>query len=502
MSTAKANAPGHSTAGVLPAGFAVWLVPIAIFTLGAASALLYFWGRDLHRFTQWVSAYLSLFIGQLAMYLAACYVVVRWSDRSSRTGRWVILGLIIVFAIGFRAMLVPQRPYLSTDVYRYIWDGHVQAAGINPYRYVPNDPALSGLRDDRIYPNISGGYHNWLSPYPPVAQAIFLGISLIRPLSVSAFKAVMAAFDLIAVILVMMALARSGADPARAIIFAWHPLLIFEGAHSGHIEAAFVAFLVLALLACSRRRFALTGIALALATLVKFYPVLIVPAFLVTRPDDFTAAPGTREPLSSPAGFTGLLSRAANRHNLSLLAAFVATLVFAYIPYIGAGRNLFGYLDEYIKEEGFTHDGARYFPLSMIRMLFPIPAEAFLLIAAVCLVGVSAWWAIRVKRDAFDVARGATVLIGLYLILTTPRYAWYYVWLIPFLCFIPRISWLYLTSAAALLYLVWYTPLVYPEIPIWLGACIYVPALALLAWEYLTPDRRDTLTSGIPRSTG
>ena len=28
-------------------------------------------------------------------------------------------------------------PLLSSDIYRYVWDGKVQAAGINPYRYVP-----------------------------------------------------------------------------------------------------------------------------------------------------------------------------------------------------------------------------------------------------------------------------------------------------------------------------------------------------------------------------
>src|SRR5207247_9063508 len=65
----------------------------------------------------------------------------------------------------------------------------------------------------------------------------------------------------------------------------------------------------------------------------------------------------------------------------------------------------------------------------------------------------------------------------------SPRYAWYYVWLLPFLCFVPRFQWFYLASAAALLYLVWYTPLVYPNIPLWLGAAIYVPAVAGLVLE-------------------
>ncbi|HTF38885.1 MAG TPA: hypothetical protein VK651_11270, partial [Blastocatellia bacterium] len=34
-------------------------VPIALFVVGTASTSLYFWGRDLHRFTQWIAAYIS-----------------------------------------------------------------------------------------------------------------------------------------------------------------------------------------------------------------------------------------------------------------------------------------------------------------------------------------------------------------------------------------------------------------------------------------------------------
>jgi hypothetical protein len=90
---------------------------------------------------------------------------------------------------------------------------------------------------------------------------------------------------------------------------------------------------------------------------------------------------------------------------------------------------------------------------------------------------------VKPKRDAVDVARGAMALIGGFLLLTTPRYAWYYVWLLPFLCFAPRLGWLYLTSAASLLYLVWYTPFVYPGIPLWLGVAVYLPTMALLIWE-------------------
>lgn len=459
------------------------VAPLALFVLGSAAASLYFWGRDLHRFTQWLAAYLGLFIGQLALYLLACYVVHRWSARSSRLSWWVTAALVIFFAAASRAVLVPQRPYLSSDVYRYVWDGHVQAAGINPYRYVPEAEELRALRDDKIYPNINPEDKRWRSPYPPVAQFVFMAVGRIAPLNVTAFKAAISAIDLMTILLLMLVLARSGVDPAKAIIFAWHPLVIFEGAHSGHIEAVYITFIVLALLAGSSRKRGLAGIPLAMATLVKFYPALLLPVFLSTKP----GAAGI-ETLNRLHYFRSI-GRLIHRGNLAILTAFGVTVLLAYAPYWSAGSDSFWFLRSYLVQEGFVESGARYFLLDAARKIVWIPTEVFLFLGAACLIAIAGRQLVRLKQDAVDLAQGAMALIGTYLLITTPRYAWYYVWLVPFLCFAPRMGWLYLSCASVLLYLVWYTPLIYPEIPLWLGASIYFPTLAWLGWELLTGSR-------------
>jgi len=484
--------------GAVPTDLPPLAVPVALVTIGAAMFWFCYWGRDLHRFIQWVAAYVGLFIGQLAMYAVACWVVMRGRAvgaraTRSRAGTLLTLGVVLFFAIAFRVTLSIERPYLSSDIYRYIWDGRVQAGGINPYQYPPEAEELKPLEDDKIFRNINPGDLKWLSPYPPVAQAIFLAVYTIRPSSFIAFKLAMSLFDIITILALMLTLARVRIDPARAIIFAWHPLPIYEGAHSGHIEAAYIAFLALALLSWAHRKHALTGAMLALAVLVKFYPVLLLPAFLVVKPTPSTGHAGEEAAsLKNKLGLRKGLSLAAllsrirglfNRANLKMLVGFTVTVVLAYLPYISAGTNMFWFLRGYIEEEGFVDAGTRYYLLVVARALIPFPTIAFLMIAATALGLIAVWWTVRVKGDATDVARGATWLIGLYLILTTPRYSWYYAWLIPYLCFVPRIGWLYLTSASALLYLLWYTPLVYPDIPLWLGSVIYFPAIAWLILE-------------------
>jgi len=459
--------------------------PVALALIGLASAGLYFWSGDLHWFTQWIAAYIMTFIGHFALYLIACYVVLRQPAEQPRAVKLATLAVIIIFAGCFRAQLVDQRPYLSTDTYRYIWDGRVQAAGINPYRYVPSAPELAHLREEKIYPNINRGDYA-PTPYPPIAQAIYLGVYLVHPLSINAFRIAMSLFDMLTMLSVMLVLARAGLNPARAIIFAWHPLLIWEGAHSGHVESAFIAMLALAFVARVYKKPVLVGVMIGLAAMVKFYPGLLLPAMMFSD-EGFDASDTDRK----PGLIARLVSTIFSKPNLKMIAAFILTIIASYIPYLSVGRGVFGYLPNEFAEEGYVEGGTRYFLYSLIQKVAPLPTTVFIAMAALALLAFGLWWIVRPKRDATEIARAAVALIGLYLLLTTPRYPWYYAWIIPFLCFAPRVGWLYLTGATILLYLLWYIPNVYPHLPLWLGAAVYGPALALLAWDYLRARHLD-----------
>src|SRR5207245_218735 len=156
-----------------------------------------------------------------------------------------------------------------------LWDGRVQSAGINPYRYVPADPALASLRDEDIYPNINRAEY---APtiYPPVAQMIFLLVTRIQE-TATAIKLAMLGFEAVAIGAILAVLRADGLPPERVLIYAWHPLPIWEFSGAGHVDAAAIAFLCLALLAATRERPVTAGAALALATLVKPFALVIAP---------------------------------------------------------------------------------------------------------------------------------------------------------------------------------------------------------------------------------
>ena len=75
-------------------------------------------------------------------------------------GAWLVLGisrrlavpLILLGCAAIQLAALSAGPQGSDDLYRYIWDGRVQAAGIDPYQYAPAAPQLASLRDPFLWP--------------------------------------------------------------------------------------------------------------------------------------------------------------------------------------------------------------------------------------------------------------------------------------------------------------------------------------------------------------
>ena len=94
------------------------------------------------------NAFIALAIAAGLLTVAAT----RLAERAPpRRALWLIFGL----GIALRLYVLLFDPLLSSDIYRYVWDGRVQAAGINPYRYFPAHEALAFLRDGTIFPHIN-----------------------------------------------------------------------------------------------------------------------------------------------------------------------------------------------------------------------------------------------------------------------------------------------------------------------------------------------------------
>jgi SAM-dependent methyltransferase len=210
-----------------------------------------------------------VFVGAAAA--ATLGIVVLWRRDPLTTGE--VLGGAVLLRLAF----LPLWPELSDDTFRYVWDGWLQADGINPYRHKPTDPALEPYQETPLFGRLNSA--DYYSVYPPLSQLVFgLGGTLFDGSLWGTYYAIKGAFAAVEVGgLVLLSRLTS----ARGLLlYAWNPLVVVETAGQGHTEAAAVALVIAAVWAVRQGRGHLASIAIAGAGLVKLYPFLLAPLLL------------------------------------------------------------------------------------------------------------------------------------------------------------------------------------------------------------------------------
>ena len=415
-----------------------WQTNSALLLIGAGMLVL---ARQLiNEYDRYTIGFSGVSGYSVVLYLAACLIVL-----TSEVDRYTF-PIILAVAIVCRLVTLYPDPFLSSDVYRYVWDGVVQHAHINPYRYVPGDPALAFLRapNQDIFDNINRrDYAHTI--YPPAAQILFYLITWVSPTLIF-MKMVMVLFEGLTMWALVALLKHMGIRREQTLLYAWCPILIWEIAGSGHLDSAAMAYISLALLFRYRRQPVLTGIFIGLAILTKLYPAVLLPALMMRR-----------EPADLGVGRPRSLGR--DQRHRSILRGWdwkmpltvAALTAVGYAAYSSVGMMVFGFLGGYVKEEGIE-SGARYFLLELtqhIPGLHNLPTTAFYMVCVFTFAWLT-FWALNAgtKLDASGAFLApAFALATALMLLFSPHYAWYIAWLVPFLALLPNLSVLaYLTG--------------------------------------------------------
>lgn len=339
---------------------------------------------------------------------------------ADRLDRRIALLVIALVAIAMRASQLLVDPYLSDDIYRYIWDGRVQAAGINPYRYIPFAPELSHLRDDEIFPKINRADY---APtiYPPTAQVFFLLATRLGE-SVVMMKLALVACEAVTIGATLAVLSRLGLPSTRIAGLVWHPLSVWEIAGSGHVDALMCALFMLAVVVFLGGRTLMAGVLATAAALVKPTALLALPVFW--RP-----------------------------WHLRLPAVFLATLLLLYAPYVAVGWKVLGFLPGYIAEEGL--DKGYGFRLVMIAYHFfgvvPFIDKLYAGAFGLIMLGLALLAGFRRDRSPGASIAALAILVTVFLVLLTPHFPWYYLIAVPFLTVYPWSWTLWVITVAGVL---------------------------------------------------
>ncbi|MGK2855694.1 MAG: protein kinase domain-containing protein [Thermoanaerobaculia bacterium] len=175
------------------------------------------------------------FAGSFAFLLVYAVAAVLWT-LSMLTAKKLPLKTIFLLAAGFRLLGFVAEPVLSTEVFRYRWDGILSAAEQNPYLVAPDDPSVAGLRAASPEPIDNPTIP---SNRPPWAQLLFvtwawLGGNLVF------WRLMLLAADMATIWMLW-----NSKTPRAALAWALFPLAVIEGFWNGHLEIV-GAMLVLA----------------------------------------------------------------------------------------------------------------------------------------------------------------------------------------------------------------------------------------------------------------
>jgi alpha-1,6-mannosyltransferase len=323
--------------------------------------------------------------------------------------RVIFIGLLLA-AVWHLAFLV-MPPGSDDDIHRYLWDGHVQRLGYNPYIVVPSDPALAGLHtaETRTLNN-----PDLPSPYPAGAELFFRAVTAIHE-SVFTLKLAFVVCDWAIILLLPDILRRCEQGAHWVLAYAWNPLLAIEVAGSGHVDIVGVLLLLVSAVALGRRWRSIAALAFGLAVAVKLLPIVLLPLYW----------------------------KRVRIRDGALAAAVVGLL---YLPFLDHGRIPIGSLGTYVRS--FRFNDPVFLTLERVAapQLVAVLAVLVGFLAAILLRRKAPAW----SPDAFAWPMAASLLCA------PVVYPWYLLWLLPFMRSVSTVPIILWTVSIIPTYYVWH----------------------------------------------
>ena len=311
--------------------------------------------------------------------------------------RVVVVGLLLAAVWHIEFLRLPAGA--DDDIHRYVWDGHLQRLGYNPYLVIPSDPAVKGLHTPETR-NLNNP--DLPSPYPPGAQLFFRAVTAIHE-STFALKVAFVICDFGIALVLLDLLGTCGKSAHLVLAYAWNPLLAIEVAGSGHIDVLGALLVVASVATLARRWRSIAALTLGLAVAVKFLPIVLVPLYW----------------------------KRVRIRDAALAAAVVG---LQYVPFLVHGRIPIGSLGTYV--QSFRFNGPVFAALGQVA-----PPQ-FLAGLAVLVGLIAAAWLRATKHEwspnVFAWPMAASLLCA------PVVFPWYLLWLLPFL-----------TSVSTLLIIIW-----------------------------------------------
>ena len=387
-----------------------------------------------------ITTYTVLLISSSVIYLMFTILLFKMDI----TDKYIFLLLTFFFLI--KILFINTEPIGSDDYYRYIWDGKVQADGINPYQYAPNDSTLNHLNSELLPAKVS--YPTIKTIYFPVSQWLFCLSYWLTGENAIGLKIFYLLFELIILISLYFFLKRFSIETKYILIYASLPLITFQFFIDAHIDIVGVALMISSITFYFYNRKLLSYILLGLSVSVKPTGFLLIP-FLFQNEIDF-------------------------KDKIKSLFIPISVFVITFLPYIFTATPL-GTLINYSVH--WTFNGMIYNTLNIFindNSTIRIICGILFLLVYVYLFFIRLQLINKIYLSLF-----------LLMIFSPVVHPWYLIWFAVLLPVVRSYSGIYFVSAVSLTFLVVVN---YQQADIWKESSIillvqYLPILMLFIYE-------------------
>ena len=346
---------------------------------------------------------------------------------------------LVIVMLGIAGRLLFVGFPVGNDVYRYVWEGHVQVLGFNPYEHAPGSAALTdGIRNNmkEIWESIN--HKEFAAAYPPATLLLGRLLAAINP-DPQLFKMVYTGFDIALMLLLAQMLKWRRLHPGFLLLYAANPLVILYTAGEGHLDVTQAFFLCLGIYWVLKGRAGVGFLVLGIAFMTKYLSIIALP-FLLTA------------------------------QNRKKSWTFFLPLLL-YLPFADAGPQIFASLKTFGTSMHYN-DSVTVVLRFLLGDRASVPA-AMIILAGMCL---------GIYLLVPDRLKSIYLAIGCMLLLLPTLHPWYLILIAPFLVFFPSAAWLYLQAAVCFTFPVLGVEAVsgiFQEIH-WLKVFEYLPFFALL----------------------
>lgn len=222
-----------------------------------------------------VISYTVVFIFSSLLYLFISWKIFKTEISSQNIYFLVILSFLL------RLSFLNTAPIGSDDIYRYMWDGKIQASGINPYLYSPNDEHLKSYHSTLLPKALN--FREMKTIYFPLSQWLFYTGYKLSGESVWGYKLLLFFFELLTIAGLFQLLKKLKINYKYSLLYVLCPLPIFQFAVDAHLDGFGLPLLIFSLFFYLDNKKILSMMLLGFSLAIKPVGLLLIPIFFLSE---------------------------------------------------------------------------------------------------------------------------------------------------------------------------------------------------------------------------